>query len=43
MSEAVIKLSAWEQGVRLDGEGKEDMFSFLWFYEWHMFDAVEII
>jgi hypothetical protein len=35
-----IRLSEWERGVSVDSTGQPDMRVYLWFYEWHMFDAV---
>ena len=35
-----IRLSEWERGVSVDSTGQPDMRGYLWFYEWHMFDAV---
>lgn len=36
-----MKLSAWERGIRLASRRDPDLFAFLWFYEWHLFDAVK--
>ncbi len=35
-----IRLSEWERGVSIDSTRQPDMRVYLWFYEWHMFDAV---
>jgi len=35
-----MKLAAWERGIRLDSRSDQNQFAFLWFYEWHLFDAV---
>ena len=35
-----MKLSKWERGVRLESRSDRNQFAFLWFYEWHLFDAV---
>jgi len=35
-----MKLTRWERGVRLDSRPDPNQFAFLWFYEWHLFDAV---
>ena len=36
-----MKLSEWERGVRLESRSEPSLFAFLWFYEWHLFDAVQ--
>jgi hypothetical protein len=33
-------ITAWEQGLKLESCSDPDLFAFLWFYEWHLFDAV---
>ena len=35
-----IKLSIWDRGIKLTSPTDEDLFAYLWFYEWNMFDAV---
>ena len=35
-----IKLSIWDRGVKLTSPTDEDLFAYLWFYEWNMFEAV---
>ncbi|QXD25436.1 hypothetical protein F7C95_05950 [Opitutia bacterium ISCC 51] len=35
-----IKLSIWDRGVKLTSPTVEDLFAYLWFYEWNMFEAV---
>ena len=36
----MMKLSDWERGIRLESRSDQNLFAFLWFYEWHLFDAV---
>jgi len=35
-----MKLAEWERGLRVESRARPDLFAFLWFYEWHLFDAV---
>lgn len=35
-----IKLSIWDRGVKLTSPADKDLFTYLWFYEWNMFEAV---
>ncbi len=35
-----IKLHEWERGIRFESRTNSELFAFLWFYEWHLFDAV---
>jgi hypothetical protein len=37
----LMKLSEWERGIRLESRYDQNLFAFLWFYEWHLFDAVQ--
>jgi len=37
----ILKLTEWERGIRLESRIVPDLFAFFWFYEWHLFDAVE--
>jgi hypothetical protein len=34
------RLCRWERGIRLESRSDPNLFAFLWFYEWHLFDAV---
>lgn len=34
-------LNLWERGVAVHSATEEDVAMYLWFYEWHLFDAVE--
>lgn len=36
-----MRLAPWERGVSVRPFSSPDMKVYLWFYEWHMFDAVE--
>ena len=36
-----MRLAPWERGVSVQANGAPDMKVYLWFYEWHMFDAVK--
>ena len=36
----LIKLSAWDRGVSVHSPTDNNCFAYLWFYEWHLFDAV---
>lgn len=35
------RLSAWERGVKVSSRSDAKGFAHLWFYEWHMFDAIK--
>ncbi|MDP6553939.1 MAG: hypothetical protein QGF59_31415 [Pirellulaceae bacterium] len=35
-----MRLASWERGVSVQPISEPDMRVYLWFYEWHMFDAV---
>ena len=35
-----MKLSAWERGIKVSSPADPKSFAHLWFYEWHMFDAI---
>lgn len=35
-----MKLVRWDNGVILESRSDPSRFAFLWFYEWHLFDAV---
>ena len=35
-----MKLTEWERGIRLESCSDRNQFAFLYFYEWHLFDAV---
>jgi hypothetical protein len=37
----ISKLTAWERGIRIESRSDPNQFAFLWFYEWHLFDAVK--
>jgi hypothetical protein len=37
----ISKLTAWERGIRIESRSDPNQFAFLWFYEWHLFDAVQ--
>jgi hypothetical protein len=36
-----IKLGLWDRGVRITSTVDSSKFAYLWFYEWHLFDAVK--
>ena len=36
-----MMLSEWERGIKIESRADQDLFAFLWFYEWHLFDAVQ--
>jgi len=36
-----IKLGLWDRGVRITSTVDTSKFVYLWFYEWHLFDAVK--
>ncbi len=36
----LMKMSSWERGISIHSPSDEDRFAYLWFYEWHLFDAV---
>ena len=35
-----VKLEDWERGIAVRSVDRPDLALYLWFYEWHMFDAV---
>ena len=35
-----LRLRLWERGIVVQSATDMDRFAYLWFYEWHMFDAV---
>jgi len=35
-----LELSRWERGIRVASRSDAALFAYLWFYEWHLFDAV---
>jgi hypothetical protein len=40
-SEELMKLTRWERGVKVESRNDKTAFAYLWFYEWHLFGAVE--
>jgi hypothetical protein len=38
--EDMLKLTVWSRGIRLQSRKDTTVFAYLWFYEWHLFDAV---
>jgi len=36
----MMKLTKWERGIKIESRFNPNLFAFLWFYEWHLFDAV---
>ena len=38
---AEMRLAEWDRGVSVQSVNQPDMKIYLWFYEWHMFDAVK--
>ena len=36
----LMKLSSWDKGITIQSPTNESCFAHLWFYEWHLFDAV---
>lgn len=40
-SEELLKLTVWDRGIKLQSRKDTTRFTYLWFYEWHMFDAVK--
>lgn len=40
-SEELVKLSVWSRGIKLQSRKDTSRFAYIWFYEWHMFDAVK--
>ncbi len=36
----LMKLSSWDRGISIHSPTDETSFAHLWFYEWHLFDAV---
>jgi hypothetical protein len=39
-TEPNVRLFKWERGIGIESREQPDMAMYLWFYEWHMFDAV---
>lgn len=37
-----IRLFDWQRGIGLESRARPGMTMYLWFYEWNMFDAVEV-
>lgn len=35
-----MKLSSWDRGISIHSRTDDSCFAYLWFYEWHLFDAV---
>ena len=35
-----MKLSSWDRGITIQSPSNDSCFAHLWFYEWHLFDAV---
>ncbi len=36
----LMKLSSWDRGITIQSPSNDSCFAHLWFYEWHLFDAV---
>jgi len=36
-----MKLSSWDRGIAIHSPTDDSCFAYLWFYEWHLFDAVQ--
>ena len=36
----MMKLTKWERGIKVESRFDPNQFAFLWFYEWHLFDAI---
>ena len=36
----LVELSTWEKGLAVTSPAQDDMTVYLWFYEWHMFEAI---
>ena len=36
----LMKLSSWDRGITIQSPTNDSCFAYLWFYEWHLFDAV---
>ena len=39
-AEGFTRLSKWERGIKIESRTEKRGFAYLWFYEWHLFDAV---
>ena len=39
--EELMKLTKWERGVKVESQTDKEGFAYFWFYEWHLFDAVD--
>ncbi len=37
----MMRLIEWEKGIRIESRSDSNLFAFLWFYEWHLFDAIQ--
>ena len=37
-----IKLKTWEKGIAVESVTEPPVSAYLWFYEWHLFDAVKM-
>jgi len=35
-----MKLSIWDRGIKVSSPKDPELYAYLWFYEWHLFDAV---
>jgi len=40
-TENLIRLRLWDRGVKVESRHDSEGFAYLWFYEWHLFDAVK--
>lgn len=40
-SESVLKLTKWDRGIKVESRIDKNGSAYLWFYEWHLFDAVK--
>jgi hypothetical protein len=40
-TEEMIRLRLWDRGVKVESRHEPSGFAYLWFYEWHLFDAVK--
>ena len=40
-TENLIRLRLWDRGVKVESRHDSAGFAYLWFYEWHLFDAVK--
>ena len=37
----ILKLSKWDRGIKVTAGIDSSRFAYFWFYEWHLFDAIE--